>query len=64
MCVDPILYAPLPTFVQDQLPKGLAKTDALMENFYAITLTTMLRIPLLITGPPGKNVIKKCDYLL
>jgi hypothetical protein len=35
------------------LPKGLAKTDALMENFYAVTLTTMLRVPLLITGPPG-----------
>lgn len=34
--------------------KHLAQTDSLKESFYVVTLTSMLRIPLLITGPPGK----------
>lgn len=42
-----------------KIPKGLAKTNALMENFYAITLTAMLHIPLLITGPPGNVVVPR-----
>ena len=37
------------------IPKGLAKTNALMENFYTIILCAMNRIPLLITGPPGMH---------
>lgn len=36
------------------IPSGLAKTNALMENFYSIVLCSMNRIPLLISGPPGK----------
>jgi hypothetical protein len=35
------------------IPKGLARTNALMENFYTIILAGENRIPLLITGPPG-----------
>ena len=35
------------------LPTGIAPTDALKENIYAIIVCTMTRIPLIIVGPPG-----------
>ena len=37
------------------LPVGIAPTDALKENIYAIIICTMTRIPLIIVGPPGSS---------
>ena len=37
------------------LPVGIAPTDALKENIYAIIVCTMTRIPLIIVGPPGSS---------
>ena len=37
------------------LPVGIAPTDALKENIYAIIVCTMTRIPLIIIGPPGSS---------
>lgn len=37
------------------LPKGIAPTEALMENIYAIIVCTMTKIPLIIVGPPGSS---------
>lgn len=37
-----------------KIPKGLALTDALKENFYTIALCTMNKFAVLISGPPGK----------
>ena len=37
------------------LPTGIAPTDALKENIYAIIVCTMTRIPLIIVGPPGSS---------
>ena len=36
-------------------PIGIAPTDALKENIYAIIVCTMTRIPLIIVGPPGSS---------
>lgn len=35
------------------VPRGLAHTTALKENFYCVVLASINKIPLLITGPPG-----------
>lgn len=37
------------------LPIGVAPTDALKENIYAILVCTMVRIPVIIVGPPGSS---------
>ena len=37
------------------LPFGIAPTDALKENIYAMILCTMTRVPLIIVGPPGSS---------
>ena len=37
------------------LPIGIAPTDALKENIYAIIVCTMTHIPLIIIGPPGSS---------
>ena len=37
------------------LPVGIAPTDALKENIYAIIVCTMTRVPLIIVGPPGSS---------
>ena len=42
-------------FEHINLPIGIAPTDALKENIYAIIVCTMTRIPLIIVGPPGSS---------
>ena len=37
------------------LPKGIAKTQALKENLFAVVLCTMTNTPLVITGAPGSS---------
>lgn len=37
------------------LPPGVAKTEALKENLYAIVVCTMTRTPLIIVGAPGSS---------
>ena len=37
------------------LPAGIAPTDALKENIYATVVCTMVRIPIIIVGPPGSS---------
>lgn len=37
------------------LPKGIAPTEALTENMYAIIVCTMTKIPVIIVGPPGSS---------
>ena len=38
-----------------KLPQGVAKTEGLKENIYAIVICTMTRIPLIIVGQPGSS---------
>lgn len=38
-----------------KLPKGIAPTEALKENIYAIIVCTMTKIPVIIVGPPGSS---------
>ena len=49
------------------IPRGIAHTTALKENFYCVVLACMNRIPLLITGPPGcgktLSFMLACDAL-
>ena len=40
---------------QLQLPSGIAKTIAIKENVFAITVCTMTRTPLIIVGDPGTS---------
>ena len=37
------------------LPTGIAKTEALKENLFAIIMCTMTHTPLIITGAPGSS---------
>ena len=37
------------------VPSGVAKTQALKENFFAIVVCAMTRTPLIIIGPPGSS---------
>ena len=37
------------------LPKGIALTEALRENIYAIIVCTMTTTPVIIVGPPGSS---------
>lgn len=37
------------------IPPGIAKTQALKENLFAIIVCTMTRTPLIIIGPPGSS---------
>ena len=37
------------------IPSGVAKTQALKENFFAIVVCAMTRTPLIIIGPPGSS---------
>ncbi|XP_019858199.1 PREDICTED: uncharacterized protein LOC100640592 [Amphimedon queenslandica] len=37
------------------LPKGIAPTEALRENIYAIIVCTMTKIPVIIVGPTGSS---------
>lgn len=37
------------------LPKGIAPTEALRENIYAIIVCTMTKTPVIIVGPPGSS---------
>ena len=39
----------------EPLPKGIAPTQALKENFFATVVCTMTQIPLIIVGPPGSS---------
>jgi hypothetical protein len=49
------------------IPKGLARTTALKENFYSVVLASINKMPLLITGPPGcgktLSFLLACDAL-
>ena len=49
------------------IPPGIAHTTALKENFYCVVLSSMNKIPLLITGPPGcgktLSFLLACDAL-
>ena len=38
---------------QMDIPRGIAKTQALKENIFSIILCTMTTTPLIIVGPPG-----------
>lgn len=40
---------------QMSIPEGIAKTEALKENIYAIVICTMNRIPLIVIGQPGSS---------
>ena len=40
---------------QISLPPGIAKTQALKENLFAIIMCTMTHTPLIITGAPGSS---------
>ena len=40
---------------QVELPPGIAKTKALMENIFAIIACTVTHTPLIIVGPPGSS---------
>ena len=40
---------------QISLPPGIAKTQALKENLFAIVMCTMTHTPLIITGAPGSS---------
>ena len=40
---------------QVELPPGIAKTNALMENIFAIIVCTVTHTPLIIVGPPGSS---------
>jgi hypothetical protein len=44
------------------VPRGLAHTTALKENFYCVVLAAMNKMPLLISGPPGCG--KTLSFLL
>ena len=37
------------------IPHGIAPTDALKENIYAMIVCTMAKIPVIIIGPPGSS---------
>uniref|UniRef100_A0A1X7VIM8 Uncharacterized protein n=1 Tax=Amphimedon queenslandica TaxID=400682 RepID=A0A1X7VIM8_AMPQE len=37
------------------LPKGIAPTEALKENIYAIIVCVMTKTPVIIVGPPGSS---------
>ena len=37
------------------IPRGIAPTDALKENIYAILVCTMAKTPVIIVGPPGSS---------
>ena len=38
-----------------ELPKGIAKTQALKENIFATIICTVTRIPLIVVGAPGSS---------
>ena len=40
---------------QVELPPGIAETNALMENVFAIIACTVTHTPLIIVGPPGSS---------
>ena len=40
---------------QVELPTGIAKTEALKENFFATIICTVTRTPLIIVGAPGSS---------
>ena len=40
---------------QIELPKGIAKTQALKENMFAVTMCTVTQTPLIIVGAPGSS---------
>eukprot|EP01080_Neovahlkampfia_damariscottae_P008967 gene8967-916_t len=40
---------------KQQIPKGIAKTQALMENLFCNVICVQAGIPLFITGPPGTS---------
>ena len=40
---------------QIELPKGIAKTQALKENLFAVILCTVTQTPLIIVGAPGSS---------
>jgi hypothetical protein len=44
------------------IPRGIAQTNALMENFYCVLLSVLNHTPLLITGPPGTYLL--CHVML
>ena len=37
------------------LPPGIARTEVLKENLFAVTICTSTRTPLIIVGPPGSS---------
>eukprot|EP00731_Ephydatia_muelleri_P036542 Em0275g1a len=37
------------------LPPGIARTEVLKENLFAVTICTSTQIPLIIVGPPGSS---------
>ena len=41
--------------IPHQLPSGIARTDPLLENVFAIIICTMTHTPLVITGDPGSS---------
>lgn len=45
------------------IPKGLAKTNALMEAFYANILAAENKMGLLVTGPPGMQPLLERIYV-
>lgn len=67
ICIECLVGTIPPTFEQAladelawvgrvfELPKGVAPTEALKENIYAILICTMVCIPVLIVGPPGSS---------
>jgi hypothetical protein len=54
-------------FSYANIPRGLAHTTALKENFYAVVLASVNKMALLITGPPGcgktLSFLLACDAL-
>ena len=50
------LHKDLTWIVKDaQVPKGIALTQALLENFFAIIMCSITHTPLIITGDPGSS---------
>lgn len=51
-----ILHSELKWFMENlSIPPGIANTQALRENVYAMIICIMNCIPLIITGPPGTS---------